>query len=73
MTQQALAHDLMQTAVCNTDHPADAATALMVAAGEVLHHRFGVAGAIAMMRSIIDNTEAALITVHGQQAGEGVQ
>jgi len=41
--------------------------------GEVLHHRFGVAGAIAMMRSIIDNTEAALITVHGQQAGEGVQ
>lgn len=73
MTRQALAHDLMQTAVCNTDHPADAATALMLAAGTLLQKRFGEAGALALLRQCIDATEAAMVAVHGRQPGEAVQ
>lgn len=73
MTQLALADDLMTTAVCRTDHPADAASALMTAAGEVLHAKFGVAGAINLLRSIIDDTEALMIAKHGRQPGEAIQ
>lgn len=68
-----LARDLMGRALCHTDHPAEAATALMVAAGEVLHARFGVAGAISLLRSIIDQTEVSMIEQHGRQPGEAVQ
>lgn len=73
MTIPALATDLLQRAVCHTDHPAEAATALMAAAGEILHARFGVAGAIDLMRKVIDDTEAAMIARHGRQTGEPVQ
>ena len=68
-----LSSDLMGRAVCNTDHPADAATALMVAAGEILHAKFGIAGAIKLLRSIVDDTEVAMVATHGQHAGETVQ
>jgi hypothetical protein len=46
---------------------------LILAAGEVLYARFGTAGALSILRNIIDDTEAALITVHGRQSGEQVQ
>ncbi len=68
-----LARDLMDRAICNTHHPADAASALMLAVGELLHAKFGVAGAITLMREIIDDTEAAMIAMHGRQDGEPVQ
>ncbi len=71
--QHDLAAYLMSTAMCRTDHPATAASTLMLAAGELLHVRFGVAGAISLLRSIIDDTEKLMIANHGQQPGEAVQ
>ena len=71
--QAALSAGLMQAALCHTSHPADAATALMVAAGELLHARFGIAGAIGMLRSIVTDTEALMIARQGRQPGEAVQ
>lgn len=73
MINTSLSGELMRAAVCATDHPADAATALMTAAGELLHAKFGVAGAIGLLRSIIDDTEALMIAKHGRQQGEAVQ
>jgi hypothetical protein len=69
----ALTSDLMARAVCNTSHPADAARALLLAAGMVLDARFGATGALVMMRSILDDTEAAMVARHGPQLGETVQ
>lgn len=64
---------LMRDAVCNTSHPAEAATALVTAAGTILHAKFGIAGAVGLLRSVIDQTEAELIVAHGRQPGEAVQ
>lgn len=71
--QRMLTHRLMRDALCHTSHPADAATALVTAAGEVLHAKFGIAGAIELLRSVIDQTEAELIGAHGRQPGEAIQ
>ncbi len=73
MTQATLAKDLMGHAICNTDHPAAAACALILAAGQVLHAKFGAAGAISMMRAVIDDTEATIVAMHGQRPGEAMQ
>jgi hypothetical protein len=68
-----LARDLMSAAICHTDNPADAATALVLAAGEVLRRRFGEAAAFALLRSVIEETEAAFLAIHGRQGCETVQ
>ncbi len=73
MSDTHLARDLMDRAICNTDHPARAACALMMAAGEILNTRFGSMQAIDIMRTIIDVTEAGMVERHGQQPGETAQ
>lgn len=73
MTQQTLANDLIQRAVCNTDHPADAAGALMLAAGVLLQNRFGDAGAVSLLRECVAELEAKLVAAYGKQPGEAVQ
>lgn len=73
MTNANLSGELMHAAVCATDHPADAAAALMTAAGELLHAKFGVAGAIDLLRSIIDDTEALMVAKHIRKSSETVQ
>jgi hypothetical protein len=73
MTEPSLAAELMTTAVCNTDHPADAASALLMAAGELLHRRLGDVGAVATLRAILDEVETKMIARLGRQPGEAVQ
>ena len=73
MTHETLVHNLMTTAVCNTSHPADAASALMLAAGELLHAKLGSVASLAVLRSIVDDAERALIAANGRQTGETVQ
>lgn len=54
-TTSPLATTLMQQAVCNTDHPAEAATVLMAAAANILVLQFGTEGAITLMSSIVED------------------
>ncbi|PTD20427.1 hypothetical protein [Sphingomonas fennica] len=55
-----LTSDLMSRAVCNTSHPADAVSALVLAAGVILNAKFGAARSIALLRDVIDETEQQL-------------
>jgi len=61
MTQehQALAADLLNQAVCNTDHPARAVSILMSAAVTILQRHFGEDAAIELMQQGLDETGAA--------------
>ncbi|MFW2831754.1 hypothetical protein [Sphingomonas sp. ID0503] len=68
-----LAADLMQSAVCHTDNMPDAVSALLTAAGEIMNKTLGEAQAIATLRSIVDQVEAAHVARFGRQPGEAVQ
>lgn len=72
-SKETLADDLQSRAVCNTNHPAEAVAALMRAAAKILHPVFGVAGSCNLLRKAMDDTEADLIAIHGQQPGEVAQ
>jgi len=48
----------MQQAVCNTDHPAEAATALLTAAAKILVLQFGTDGAIVLIEDIMADAKA---------------
>ena len=57
-TTSALSSQLMQQAVCNTDHPAEAATALLTAAAKILVLQFGTDGAIVLIEDIMADAKA---------------
>ncbi|AOF96682.1 hypothetical protein BSY17_244 [Sphingobium sp. RAC03] len=53
-TTSPLSKQLMQQAVCHTDHPAQAATALLKAAADILVLQFGETEAIVLLSSIVE-------------------
>ncbi|WP_313332162.1 hypothetical protein [Sphingobium yanoikuyae] len=57
-TTSTLSGQLMQQAVCNTDHPAEAATALLTAAAKILVLQFGTDGAIVLIEDIMADAKA---------------
>ena len=55
---KALAAELLQTALDNTEHPARAVSLLMSAASTILQRHFGEEGALALMTQALDTTGA---------------
>ena len=63
-TPSPLALQLKQQAVCHTDHPAEAASALIAAATDILVHRFGVEGTVQLMTGIIETAGSEWRRLH---------
>ncbi|WP_416463431.1 hypothetical protein [Sphingomonas sp. VDB2] len=55
---------LIRTAICGTDHPANAATLLMSAAASILAQQFGEDEAGALMLSIIGTARSEWTRAH---------
>ncbi len=63
-TTSTLSGQLRQQAVCNTDHPANAVTALMSAAVSILVQQFGEDEAGALMLSMVGEARAEWMKLH---------
>lgn len=57
--ERALARDLLERAVMQTDHPAKAVSALVSAAATILQRSFGEETAIELLQQALDETGAA--------------
>jgi hypothetical protein len=68
-----LTEQLKALVLCNTEHPADAVSALMRACALILHPTFGLSGSIDLIRGIVDDFEATMVAQLGPVPGETAQ